>query len=475
MKFVHRRKMEEGIPVLVCEGVQGDRELLREEINRLGYVLRGNSQLDVDDLAKSQFKGSVEEAAGFLTEALLQGVYRFGKKALGVDTSKKLYELRDLLAIEPDVTVYLISSGEIEKAVEKAEALGRCRNYARMLGDLPANYLTADDLCLYAEKLAQEKPALSLKTYRNQELRKLGCGGILAVNQASSKEAALLHLRYEGRQKGPVTALVGKGVMFDSGGMHLKAMGDMEGMKYDMCGAADVLCLMEYAADTDYAFPLVGVIPLAENAVGENCIRMGDVISMLSGKTVEVYNTDAEGRLLLGDALSFAAGKADRLVDLATLTCSCREALGDETVGFFCNEESLADCARAAADECGEPVWRLPLGERYKRQLFWTKTADMANYMPDKKAGASVAGCFLEEFTNGLPWLHFDMVGPAVLRKENGRMECGATGTIFVSVVKLLEKHKEDGYGGEEERGSAQTGSICAGGGTGQRAERGKA
>ena len=307
MKFIHRKKMEEGIPVLVCEEVPEDRGLLREEINRLGYALRENSQIDVDIFAKSQFKGPVEEAAGFLTEALMQGAYRFGKKALGVDSSKNLYELRDLLATEPDITVYLISSGEIEKAVENAEALGRCRNYARMLGDLPANYLTADDLCLYAEKLVRKKPALSLRIYRNQELRKMGCGGILAVNQASAKEAALLHLRYEGGHKGSVTALVGKGIMFDSGGMHLKAMGDMEGMKYDMCGAADVLGLMEYAADTAYAFPLEGVIPLAENAVGENCVRMGDVISMLSGRTVEVYNTDAEGRLLLGDALAFAA------------------------------------------------------------------------------------------------------------------------------------------------------------------------
>lgn len=425
--------------MLVCDAAQGDREALRARINRLGYSLGESSQFDVDAFAKEQFQGAVEEAAFFFAEALMQGAYRFGKKALGAGTSKNLFELRDLLATESDITVYLISSGEIEKAVEKAETLGRCRNYARMLGDLPANYLTADEFCLYAGRLVRENPALSLKIYRDQELREMGCGGILAVNQASTKEAALLHLRYEGREKGPVTALVGKGVMFDSGGMHLKAMGDMEGMKYDMCGAADVLCLMEYASDTKYAFPLEGVIPLAENAVGETSVRMGDVISMLSGRTVEVYNTDAEGRLLLGDALWFAAGNADRLIDLATLTCSCREALGDETVGFFCNEEGLADCVRAAADECGEPVWRLPLGERYKRQLFWTKTADMANYMPDKKAGASVAGCFLEEFTNGLPWLHFDMVGPAVLRKENGRMERGATGTIFAAVAKLLE------------------------------------
>lgn len=439
MRFVHKKKMEEAIPVLCCGGEGGDREVLREAINRLGYSLAGNCQFDVDDFAVNRFGDSAGKAAGFFTEALLQGAYRFGKKALEADAAERLFELRDGLAAEPDVTVYLVSGREIEAEMKKAERLGRCRNYARMLGDLPANYLTADDFCRYAEELVREKPALSLEIYREQELGRMGCGGILAVNQASRVPAALLRLRYEGTQKGPVTALVGKGIMFDSGGMHLKSMESMVGMKYDMCGAADVLCLLEYAADTGYALPLEGVIPLAENALGEKCVRMGDVITMLSGRMVEVYNTDAEGRLVLADALTFAAGKADRLVDMATLSYSCREALGDETAGFFCNEEELASGTARAAAEAGEPVWRLPLGERYKRRLLWSKTADMANYMPDKKAGASVAACFLEEFTEGLPWVHFDMVGPAVLRKENDRMECGATGTVFSTVVKLLE------------------------------------
>lgn len=439
MQFVHKTKKEEGIPVLRCGGGRGDRESLRAQINRLGYALKETCQFDVDAFAAEQFGDSAEKAAGFFTEALLQGAYRFGKQALGPGASESLFELRDSLAAEPDVTVYLISSQEIEAETEKALRLGRCRNYARMLGDLPANYLTADDFCRYAQELVREKPALSLKIYRDSELAEMGSGGILAVNQASQTPAALLHLHYEGRQDAPSTALVGKGILFDSGGMHLKSMDGMEGMKYDMCGAADVLCLLEYAADTAYAFPLEGVIPLAENALGEKCVRMGDVITMLSGKTVEVYNTDAEGRLLLADALTFAAGRAHRLVDIATLSCSCREALGDEMVGYFCSEEGMAgDTARAAA-ESGEPVWRLPLGERYRQQLLWSKTADMANYMPDKKAGASVAACFLEEFTGGLPWVHFDMVGPAVLRRDSGRMEWGATGTIFSTVVRLLE------------------------------------
>ncbi len=438
MRFVHKKEMQEGIPVLSCGGMDGDRESLREGVNRLGYALNGDCQFDVDVFAEKLFGGPAGEAAGFFVECFMQGAYRFGKEALK-ECGGNVYALRDRLAAVPDVTVSLISAEEIGEGIRKGEALGRCRNYARMLGDLPSNYLTADDFCLYAERLAGANALLSLEIFRDEELARMGSGGILAVNQASETPAALLHLRYEGRKKGPVTALVGKGVMFDSGGMHLKSMGDMEGMKYDMCGAADVLCLLEYAAETACDFPVEGIIPLAENAVGAKSLRMGDVITMLSGRTVEVYNTDAEGRLLLGDGLFFAAERGDRLIDLGTLTCSCREALGDETTGFFCNEEGLAGTVEKAGAGSGEPVWRLPLGQRYKRQLFWSKTADMANYMPDKKAGASVAACFLEEFTKGKPWAHFDMVGPAVSRKANGRLETGATGTMFASVAKMLE------------------------------------
>lgn len=501
MRFELRKRMEEGVSVLTWEGTEPDRASLRDLVNQWGYALERDCQIDLEAFGAQQFQGEVPEAAYFLTEALMQGAYRFGKKALAPGASERIFELRDELAVLPQVTVYLIFSGgngeetdtdegragggrkagneaeassekdgreraeralepqkdmeqkavehaqkameqtrkALEYAVEKAQCLGRCRNYARMLGDLPANYLTADDLCLYAEKLAAEKPALSLEIFRERELRKMGCGGILGVNQASGTEAALLHLRYQGEGKGPVTALVGKGVMFDSGGIHLKSLSGMEGMKYDMCGAADVLCLMEYAADTGCTCPLTAAIPLVENALNEKSLRMGDVIAMLSGKTVEVYNTDAEGRLILADALAFAAGEADRLVDLATLTYSCQEALGDETAGYFCNEEGLAEQVERACEASGEPVWRLPLGERYRRQLFWSKTADLANYMPDKRAGASVAACFLEEFVMNRPWAHFDMVGPAVLRKENGRMERGAAGRMFAAVARLLE------------------------------------
>lgn len=486
MRFVLKGKMEQGIPALTWEKQGGDRASLRDMVNQWGYSLKEDCQIDLEAFGAELFQGPVSEAAGFLTEALMQGAYRFGRKALGPGVSERIFELRDELAALPEITVYLVLSGEdpedgdseagrdgntgsgakavwedaegraVEDEMARGQCLGRCRNYARMLGDLPANYLTADDLGLYAQRLAEAKPALSLEIFRDQELRRMGCGGILGVNQASGTSAALLHLRYAGRGEGPVTALVGKGVMFDSGGIHLKSMSDMEGMKYDMCGGADVLCLMEYAAETGMDLPLAAAIPLVENATGENSLRMGDVITMVSGTTVEVYNTDAEGRLILADALAFAVREADRLVDLATLTYSCRDALGDETAGFFCNDEALAAQVETAAKASGELVWRLPLGERYRRQLFWSKVADMANYMPDKRAGASVAGCFLEEFVEGKPWVHFDMVGPAVQRGENGRMEKGAAGRMFAAVAKLLgcsltKGEDRNGTGGKKE------------------------
>ncbi len=449
MRFEQISEQKNGLPVLAAEAAGVDREELRECLNRLGRSTGADCQLDLGALAR-RFDGCADEAAFFAVECLLQGAYRFGKEALRRCTPENIYALRGALAAEPDVTVYLISKEDVGKAVRKGEALGRCRNYARMLGDLPANFLDADAFCRYAECLAREKTALRLEVYRDDALREMRCGGILAVNGASQKRAALLCVRCGEGEPEKVTALVGKGVLFDSGGICLKDMKSMDGMKYDMCGAADVLCLLEYAAETGGARPLLGVIPLAENAVGPGCVRMGDVITTHSGKTVEVYNTDAEGRLLLADALAYAAPRAARLIDLATLTCSAQEALGDETTGFFANDEALARCVWDAASKTGEPVWRLPLARRFYKKLLWTKTADLANYMPAKSAGASVAACFLEAFVGGRSWVHLDMVGPAVARAESGRWEKGATGTNFAVVARLLGL-----YGNDEERRAA--------------------
>jgi len=434
-----------------------DRCMLREALNRAGHALRAHEQvrIDLDAFAEAFFAKDLCKAAFFLTEALMQGAYHFAKEALRRCTEENLYALRDELAVRPDAEVFLVTGAEGEKAEEIKEAvrrgqcLGRCRGYARMLGDLPSNYLTMNGFLHYAERMTAEH-GIGLTVYRDRALKEMGCGGILAVNQASDKEAALLHIRYQGNPCGRRVAVVGKGVLFDSGGMHLKSMRDMDGMKYDMCGAADALCLVEYAATVKSPCSLDAVIPVVENLAGQDAVRMGDVITTLSGKTVEIYNTDAEGRLILADALAFACGldeKVDLLFDLATLTYSCQSALGDETAGYFCREKELAEAVEVIAEDCGEPVWRLPLGERYRRRLLWTKTADIANYVPDKSAGASLAACFLEEFVDEVPWVHFDMVGPAVQRGESGRMESGATGTLFATAAALLYSKGIKGVG----------------------------
>lgn len=238
------------------------------------------------------------------------------------------------------------------------------------------------------------------------------------------------------------TALVGKGILFDSGGYHLKSMKSMEGMKFDMCGAANVLEAFEILVREDTKENLMAVLPLAENAIGPQACRMGDVITMLDGTTVEIYNTDAEGRLILADALAYAQQQgAGRIVDLATLTYSCHNALGDRVTGMFSNDERMSSDFIDAAGEAGEPVWRLPLGSHYRELLAWSSTADLANYAPEKGAGASVAACFLESFIReGVEWLHLDAVGPSVMREKDERMAEGATGANIATIVTFLEK-----------------------------------
>lgn len=444
MQFEYRQKKVENVRELaVWEGKQqADGFSVREFFNREGFKMQGDCQIDVDAWAQSFLEGSAVAATRLMVEALMQGAYRFARSGLLKCADGNVFEHREELIRFAEGTVYLVSETNLEESIQKAELLGTCQSYARMLGDLPANYLTTDDFCRYAEALSKslaETAPVGIRIFRDAELKEMGCGGILAVNQASGREAALLQLSYHQNGEGKKTALVGKGILFDSGGYHLKDIGGMEGMKYDMCGAADVLCLFEYAVRSGAALPLQAVIPLAENLMHWDGVRMGDVIGTMCGKTVEVYNTDAEGRLLLCDALTFASRENDVVIDMATLTYSCQNALGDETVGFFSNDACLTKSVRQAAEISGEPVWQLPY-RGYRNYITWSKTADIANYAPGRGAGASVAAVFLAEFVEpDTAWVHFDMVGPAVNRKGGERMEKGATGTLFGTVSGLLK------------------------------------
>lgn len=333
-----------------------------------------------------------------------------------------------------------IKSSLCKKAIKKGMTYGKAINRARTLSNLPNNYLHVKEFSKYAKELAKAY-GLEYEVLGDEELKALNCGGILSVNAGSDEEANLIVLKYNGAKNKHLNAIIGKGVMFDAGGYHLKSLEGMDGMKYDMCGAANVLGVIEIAAALKYNTNLMVVIPAVENIINQNAIKMGDVITTMSGKTVEVWNTDAEGRLILCDALTYAIRQgATKLIDLATLTYSCQGALGSEISGIFSNCEAFYEAFLKHVNKTGEKVWRLPLDAIYHKLLKNTKTADLINYAPGYGAGASVAACFLEEFIEGnLPWIHLDTVGTAVCRSESEDREKGATGVLISTIASYLE------------------------------------
>lgn len=375
--------------------------------------------------------------------SLYDGAYQFSRNGMKMLGKQKLYESRDTLSDYGETCYTFVLEGSVQElaALERGETLGRCKGYARTLGNLPNNYLHTEDLASYAKKLAQEL-GTDYEIYGDQELKKLGCGGLLAVNQGSRREAAMVVLRYEGAPGTDWTALVGKGLLFDAGGYHLKSIDGMNGMKYDMCGAAEVLEVLEYLATQKAGKNVMAVLMLAENVISPDAVKMGDVIMTLAGKTVEVYNTDAEGRLVLCDGITFAQRVGARtVIDLATLTYSAQSALGDQVVALFGNDQKALAIWEETAEETGEHYWQLPMGPIYHKLIEWSICADFANYAPGKGAGASVAACFLENFVEeGTRWIHLDMVGPSVVRKETDEMAEGASGACMSTLAAYLTR-----------------------------------
>lgn len=375
--------------------------------------------------------------------ALHDGAYSFSREYLRQLNPHEIFEKRDLLADygKGEFTFLLSEPSTAELyAIDEGSRHGICKGYARTLGNLPNNYLHTENMEAYALRLADDLN-ISCQILHDQELLELGCGGLLAVNQGSRRQAAMIILNYQGSdRKEPPVALVGKGLMFDSGGYHLKSINGMNGMKYDMCGAAGVLEALELLVRKKVKRNLTAILLLGENVISPDALKMGDVITTLSGKTVEIYNTDAEGRLVLADGLTYAQNhNSSLIIDLATLTYSAQAALGDSITGLFCNDEEIYGHWSASAQKTCEKFWRLPLDPSYHRQLEWSICADFANYAPGKGGGAGIAACFLENFIRkGTKWIHLDMVGPSVVRSETDEMTEGASGVCIDTIVEFI-------------------------------------
>lgn len=410
---------------------------------KLGKERKGDAQILMNFPVSSSEK--LKEVLETAICGLYDGAYRFAKTGMKNLRNNQLFENRDGLSDFGDCTCTFVTDQiedtEKEAIIKRGQELGICKGYARTLGNLPNNYLHTEDMVCYARKLAESLRA-DCQVFDDVKLRKMGCGGLLAVNQGSKREAAMVVLRYEGAPGEELIGLVGKGLMFDSGGYHLKSIDGMNGMKYDMCGAAGILESFEVLVRRKVRKNLVAVLMLAENVISPDAVKMGDVITTLAGKTVEVYNTDAEGRLVLCDGITYVQQQgAKTVLDLATLTYSAQAALGDAVTGLFVNNDLLWKRWMDTARYTGEKFWRLPLDPYYHNLLNWSICADFANYASGKGAGASVAACFLENFVEeGTRWIHLDMVGPSLVRSETEEMAEGASGSCISTIVKFLEQ-----------------------------------
>ena len=261
-------------------------------------------------------------------------------------------------------------------------------------------------------------------------------GSLLAVARGSARPARLAILRYSGKTGGPVLGLVGKGVTFDSGGLSLKQTENMLDMKCDMAGAAAVLAGVQAVAELKLPVNVFGVLALVENMPSGTSMKLGDVLTARNGKTIEVLNTDAEGRLILADALCLASEQTDRLVDFATLTGACMVALGTETAGLMTNDDAWGDAILGAVSRAGERAWKLPMDASYDA-LIKSKVADMRNTGGGRYGGAIAGGKFLQQFVGSAKWVHMDIAGPAWADNESPAIDAGGTGCMVRSIVEV--------------------------------------
>lgn len=347
------------------------------------------------------------------------------------------YEPFDLTAV--GIVVAEPLRGAATTAAQRGRLIGEYCNIARQLGNEPGNALSPAVLADRLSTIARSG-GLVVDVLDHHELERLGMGMLLGVGRGSAEPPCLVAIRYEpvGAPATPVLGFVGKGITFDTGGISIKPAADMERMKNDMAGGAAVACALRAIVELQIPVRCVGVIPIAENMPGGRALRPGDILKSASGTTVEVVNTDAEGRLILGDGLWYARTLgATHLIDIATLTGAISVALGRITTGLFGSPPSFADHVRAAAERAGDRCWPLPLFEEYKDQLR-SEVADLIN-TGGRPGGAITAALFLKEFTGGLPWAHLDIAGTAWAEESKPFMPKGPTGVGVRTLIEIAK------------------------------------
>ncbi len=323
---------------------------------------------------------------------------------------------------------------QLRQGLEHGAAISAGVALARELGNLPGNVCTPAYLAQQARALAKQQPRIKVSVLEEAQMKKLGMGALLSVSRGSRQPAKLIIMEYKGGKAGEKPhVLVGKGITFDSGGISIKPGAQMDEMKFDMCGAASVLGTLKTAALLNLKINIVGAIAASENLPDGNASKPGDIVTTMSGQTVEILNTDAEGRLVLCDTLTYIERfKPASVVDIATLTGACVIALGAHASGLLTQDEELARRLLAAGEQTGDRAWRLPLWDEYQEQLN-SNFADMAN-IGGREAGTITAGCFLSRFTKSYRWAHLDIAGTAWL----GGAQKGGTGRPVPLLTQYL-------------------------------------
>jgi leucyl aminopeptidase len=418
----------DGFPPVLVVGLGKSNELDAERLRVAAAVAASEAgRLEASSIGWALPEGlDAEAAADAVVTGTILASYRFDRfKSDDGDDSPQLEALT------------LLGTADLAGAAERARIAAEAQNRARDLQSTPANFATPTDLAARAEEIAAGSDALSVEVFGRAELEEKGMGGLLAVSQGGPQEPKLIVLRYAGGS-GPRLAFVGKGVTFDTGGISLKPGAGMHEMKMDMSGAAAVLEAVGAIAELGLPLDLLAVVPSTENMPSGSAIKPGDVITQYNGKTVEVNNTDAEGRLILADALAYAVEQgAERIVDLATLTGAVVIALGSTYAAVISNDDALAEEVVRAGVETGELTWRLPLHPEFKELMKGT-VADLSNLAKARKAGTITAGSFLEEFVGETPWAHVDIAGTAwdVGRAYTGKDASGFGVRLLVELAR---------------------------------------
>ncbi len=362
-----------------------------------------------------------------LVEGIILGSYRF------LDYKTNPSRLNKL-------TISIVnsqSSSTLQQAITTGERFGAATNRARNWANMPSNDLNPDRFTAIAKQLLKST-SIQLSVIDHHKAKKLGMNGLIGVGQGSAIPPRLLVMKYNIKRGDRPIALVGKGVTFDTGGISIKGSKGMSDMKADMSGAAAVLSAMITIDQFKPNVPILALIPLAENMPDGAAQRPGDVITAMNGKTIEIINTDAEGRLILADALCYAVKqKASKIVDIATLTGACGVALGELAMGLMTNNDQEANTMKSAAEKTGERVWQLPLYDEYIDYLEST-VADIAHCSEGRYGGTCTAAKFLEQFVDDLPWIHLDIASVMSQKKNKGTHVKGMSGAGTRNLIQFI-------------------------------------